>query len=138
MTGSSPSVRSRQCYVNLVERYFAELDQKRSLDAVLECFTDDAVLVFMPDFTAAGRAAIREAFREAFEDVATTLVHRKFVYCVDIEAERCSCQFDVEFISPDGTAERYSNCNVFVFEDNRFREVYVYTTGPLGGEEREP
>lgn len=138
MTGTSPWVRPRQSYVDLVERYFAELDQKRSLDAVLDCFTDDAVLVFMPDFTAAGRAAITEAFREPFEDVATKLVHRNFVHCVDVESERCSCQFDVQFISPDDTAERYSNCNVIVFEDNRFSEVYVYTSGPLNDEEREP
>ena len=58
MTGTSQWVRPRQSYVDLCERYFAELDQKRSLDAVLDCFTDDAVLVCMPDCTAAGRAAI--------------------------------------------------------------------------------
>lgn len=93
---------------------------------MLDCFNEDALLVFMPSTGSQGRSALRERFGRVFEDKATTLRHTGFVHCVDVEGERCACEFDVEISNPDKPPEHYRNCNVFYLQNGRFQRVYVY------------
>jgi len=123
----------REDYIHLVEeRYFANVDHK-NLEAVLDCFTEDATFTIQSAFsTHRGRdTGIRRMFERLFERYSKT-VHRGFRHVVDIEGECCASQFEVENVSArDGTETRLSNCNFFYLEGGRFKRVYVYMSGGM-------
>lgn len=118
-------------YVDMVEnKYFAMVDRK-DLAATLDCFCEDAVFTIQSAFTThEGRdTGIRRMF-ETFFDSYATIIHKEFTHVVDVMNERCSCQFNVELIAPDGTPTYLSNCNFFYYENGKFKRVYVYMSGP--------
>jgi ketosteroid isomerase-like protein len=122
--------RPYEFYVDMVEnRYFGMAD-KKAIEAVLDCFCEDAVFTIQSAFTTyEGRdAGIRQMFINFFENFSVG-VHKDFRHVVDIEHERCSCQFKVELTAPDGTRTHLSNCNFFYFENGKFKRVYVYMSG---------
>ncbi len=124
------SNHSREYFIHMVERaYFANVDAK-NLDAVLDCFTEDAVFTIQSSFTVhEGReTGIRRMFETFFANFAEG-VHREFSHVVDVENDRCSCRFSVELTGDDGTKTSLSNCNFFYFENGKFKRVFVYMSG---------
>ena len=117
-------------YVKIVEHYFGSLDRK-DMAETLACFCEDAVFTIQSAFaTYEGRdVGIKQMFENFFENYSTG-VHKDFKHVVDVDHERCSEQFNVELIAPDGTKTNLSNCNFFYFENGKFKRVYVYMSGP--------
>lgn len=134
--GSKPehSLITREDYIDMVEnRYFANVDLK-DLDAVLDCFHQDAVFVVQSAFSAhKGRdTGIRGMFEKLFENYAPKILHRDFRHVVDVPNGCCASQFSVENISTyDGTETVMSNCNFFYFDADKLKGVYVYMSGGL-------
>jgi ketosteroid isomerase-like protein len=133
VNGEPRQLKRRQDYIHLVEdRYFANVDRK-DLEGVLECFTEDAIFTIQSAFsTHRGRdTGIRKMFEGLFERYSR-IVHRDFRHVVDIEDGCCASQFEVENVSArDGTETRLSNCNFFYLEGDRFKRVYVYMSGGM-------
>jgi ketosteroid isomerase-like protein len=116
-------------YPQIVEKYFASVDHK-DMKTTLDCFCEDAVFTIQSSFTRhEGRdTGVRKMFENFFENFSKG-VHKDFVHVVDADHERCSCQFNVELIAPDGTRTNLSNCNFFYFEKGKFKRVFVYMSG---------
>jgi len=125
-------LRQRDYYVDMVEqKYFANVDRK-DMDAVLDCFTEDAVFTIQSAFTThEGRdTGIRKMFENLFETNSQKIVHRDFKHVVDVENNRCAAQFEVELTDNDGNETYLSNCNFFYLDENgKFERVFVYMSG---------
>lgn len=117
-------------YTDMIEqKYFANV-RRKDLAATLACFCPDAVFTIQSAFRVhRGRdTEIKRMFENLFRNYAT-IVHSDFSHVVDVEQERCAAQFDVELTAPDGQKTRMSNCNVHLFENGKFKRVYVYMSG---------
>jgi len=125
-------LRQRDYYVDMVEqKYFANVDRK-DMDAVLDCFTEDAVFTIQSAFTThEGRdTGIRKMFENLLETYEQKIVHRDFKHVVDVENNRCAAQFEVELTDNDGNETYLSNCNFFYLDENgKFERVFVYMSG---------
>ncbi|QYJ14971.1 hypothetical protein Rxycam_00782 [Rubrobacter xylanophilus DSM 9941] len=125
-------LRQRDYYVDMVEKkYFANVDRK-NMDAVLDCFAEDAVFTIQSAFTThEGRdTGIRKMFENLFNTYSPKIVHRDFKHVVDIENNCCAAQFEVELTDTDGNETYLSNCNFFYLDKNgKFERVFVYMSG---------
>lgn len=126
------NLRHRDYYVDMVEsKYFANVDRK-DMDAVLDCFAEDAVFTIQSAFTThEGRdTGIRQMFENLFETYSQKIVHRDFKHVADVDNNRCAAQFEVELIDAEGNETYLSNCNFFYLDDNgKFERVFVYMSG---------
>jgi len=116
-------------YIDIVtKRYFDGVD-KKDMDQVLACFTEDAVLTEVTSSTVhSGKAAIGSMFTRLFTDFSA-IWHGNFVHTGDPDSNSVCSQFTV-LITPHGEDElRYENCNRFYLKDNKFHRVYVYMSG---------
>ncbi|MEM8564777.1 MAG: nuclear transport factor 2 family protein [Pseudomonadota bacterium] len=118
-------------YVDIVtKRYFHGVDNF-DLAAVLDCFTEDAVLQEVTSNTVhTGRdQGIRTMFEGLF-DAHSRIWHGNFVHTADVQENAICSQFSVE-VTPTGETQclRYENCNRFYLQGDKFHRVYVYMSG---------
>jgi ketosteroid isomerase-like protein len=121
---------TREQMINMVEQtYFSNVDQKQ-LDAVLDCFSEDAVFTIQSAFTSfAGRDSGIRDFYESISGGFLKIWHGDFEHTVDVESQRISTQFNVRRTDLHGAEAAMSNCNAFRFEDGKFKQVFVYASG---------
>lgn len=113
--------------IDIVEyKYFRSVDEK-NLEAVLECFNEDAVFTIMTSQTVYhGRdSEIKKMFENLFDNFHKT-THKHFHHVVDHETHRISSQFTVDFVDKEGGEFSYTNCNFWYLEGGLFQRVYVY------------
>lgn len=108
--------------------YFGNVDAK-NLDAVLDCFHDEALLCTQTSFTRhVGKAEIKRMF-EDFLGAYETIVHRDFTCTVDELNGRITASFIAELTDADGQITTLHNTNFWRMRDGKFQEVYVYMSG---------
>jgi ketosteroid isomerase-like protein len=111
-----------------IHRYFGNVDRK-NMDAVLDCFNDEALFCVQTAFTRhAGKAAIRRMFEDFFGAYAE-IVHKDFTCTVDDKNGRITASFEAVLTGYDGGKVRFFNTNFWRVRDGRFQEVYVYFSG---------
>ncbi len=108
--------------------YFGSVDRK-DMEAVLDCFHDEALLCVQTEFTRhAGKATIRKMF-EGFMGAYASIVHKDFVCTVDEKNGRITASFEAVLTGDDGSVTRLFNTNFWRIRDGKFQEVYVYFSG---------
>lgn len=111
-----------------ITKYFGNVD-KKNLDAVLDCFHDNAMLTVQTEFTVhAGKENIKRMFAD-FMKSYDLIVHRDFTCTVDEMNGRISASFVAELVAEDGTRTFLENTNFWRIRGDRFQEVYVYMSG---------
>jgi ketosteroid isomerase-like protein len=111
-----------------LKRYFANVDAK-NLEAVLDCFHDEALFTIQTEFTRhAGKAAIRRMFID-FMSAYETIVHKDFTCTVDEVNGRIAASFEAVLTAADGSSVSFFNTNFWRIRDGKFQEVYVYFSG---------
>jgi len=111
-----------------LNKYFASVDAK-NLDAVLDCFHDDAMLTVQTAFAVhSGKENIRRMFVD-FMDSFETIIHRDFTTTVDAKNGRISACFTAELEDSEGNTTLLYNTNFWRVRDDKFQEVYVYMSG---------
>jgi len=120
----------REQMINMVEQsYFGNVDNKM-VEAVLDCFTADAVFTVQSAFTSyEGRDSGIKKFYQSITAGFEKIWHGDFEHIVDVESQRISTQFNVRRTDLNGAEASMSNCNVFRFEDGKFNQVFVYASG---------
>lgn len=109
-------------------RYFANVDAK-NLDAVLDCFHDNAMFTVQTAFTThEGKAELRRMFVD-FMGAYETIVHRDFTCTVDPDNGRITASFVAELVDADGKRTELHNTNFWRVRGDKFQEVYVYMSG---------
>jgi len=119
----------RQGLVELaLEKYFASVDAK-NLDAVMDCFHDNAMLTVQNVFVVHDT---KDAFRRMFVDFMDsfeTIIHRDFVCTIDEKNGRIVASFVAELVDADGNTTLLHNTNFWRVRGDKFQEVYVYMSG---------
>ena len=111
-----------------INKYFGNVD-KKDLEAVLDCFHDNAMLTVQTVFTIhEGKQNIGRMFKDFF-DSYDVIIHRDFTYTVDEVNGRIVASFVAELIDNDGNTTYLHNTNFWRIRDNKFQEVYVYMSG---------
>lgn len=111
-----------------LRRYFARVDAK-DMEAVLDCFHDEALFTIQTSFTRhAGKPAIRRMFDDFF-GAYETIVHKDFTTTVDAANGRISASFEAVLTGADGQVTQLFNTNFWRVRGDRFQEVYVYMSG---------
>jgi ketosteroid isomerase-like protein len=111
-----------------IESYFGNVDAK-NLDAVLDCFHDNAMITVQTAFTAhAGKDEIRRMFVD-FMGAYKTIIHRDFTCTIDDENGRIAACFTAELEDHDGNWTTLQNTNFWRIRGDRFQEVYIYMSG---------
>lgn len=111
-----------------INQYFANVD-KKNLNAVLNCFHDNALLTVQTSFTLhAGKQNIERMFTDFFERYAV-IIHRDFTYTVDAANGRITASFLAELTDRKGDTSCLHNTNFWRVRDDKFQEVYVYMSG---------
>lgn len=107
-------------------RYFRSVDEK-NLQAVLDCFNEDAVFTIMTSQTVhRGRDdGIKKMFENLFANFKRT-THKHFRHVIDPDNGRIASQFTVDFWGLGGEEFAYTNCNFWYLKDGKFQEVCVY------------
>ena len=120
---------SREELIDLaLNKYFASVDAK-NLDAVLDCFHDNAMLTVQTAFAVhSGKENIRRMFVD-FMDSFETIIHRDFTTTVDAKNGRISACFTAELEDSEGNTTLLYNTNFWRVRDDKFQEVYVYMSG---------
>jgi ketosteroid isomerase-like protein len=120
---------SREQLIDLaLNRYFGNVDAK-NLDAVLDCFHDEALFTVQTEFTRhAGKGAIRRMFID-FMGAYETIVHKDFTCTVDEVNGRIAASFEAVLTAADGSKVSFFNTNFWRIRDGKFQEVYVYFSG---------
>ena len=96
-------------------RYFAQVDAK-NLDAVLDCFHDNAMITVQTAFTThVGKEGIKRMFVD-FMDSYKTIIHRDFTCTAELEDH-------------DGGKVLLENTNFWRVRGDKFQEVYIYMSG---------
>ena len=113
-------------------RYFGNVDAK-NMDAVLDCFHDEALFCVQTDFTRhSGKGEIRRMFEDFFA-AYETIIHRDFTCTVDEANGRISASFVAELHDADGQITLLYNTNFWRMRTGsngpKFQEVYVYMSG---------
>ena len=123
------SSMSRDELIDLaLNKYFANVDAK-NLDAVLDCFHENAMLTVQTAFAVhSGKDNIRRMFVD-FMDSFKTIVHKDFTTTVDSKNGRISACFTAELEDHDGSITVLQNTNFWRIRDDKFQEVYVYMSG---------
>ena len=121
---------TREQMINMVEHsYFSNVDHK-NLSVVLDCFAGDAVFTVQSAFSAySGRDSGIKICYETVTAGFKNIWHGDFEHTVDVESQRISTQFNVRRTDLSGDETSMSNCNVFRFENGKFKQVFVYASG---------
>ena len=121
---------TRKQMINMVEHsYFSNVDHK-NLNVVLDCFAGDAVFTVQSAFTSyEGRDTGSKKFYETSTAGCQEIWHGDFEHTVDVDSQRMSTQFNVRRKDLNGDESSMSNCNVFRFENGKFKRVFVYASG---------
>jgi ketosteroid isomerase-like protein len=108
--------------------YFGNVDAK-NMDAVLDCFNDEALFCVQTAFTRhAGKDAVRRMFEDFF-GAWETIVHKNFVCTIDEKNGRITASFEAVLTAVDGSVTQLFNTNFWRIRDGKFQEVYVYFSG---------
>ena len=120
---------SRDEQVDLaLNKDFGNVD-KKNLDAVLDCFYDNAMITVQTAFTVhAGKDNIKRMFVD-FMGAWDTIVHRDFTCTVDETNGRITACFTAELVDAEGNTTLLYNTNFWRIRDNKFQEVYIYMSG---------
>ena len=120
---------SRDALIELsLQKYFANVDAK-NLDAVLDCFHDNAMLTIQTAFAVhEGKEGIRRMFVD-FMPAYKTIIHRDFTCTVDEKNGRITANFVAELEDHDGNRTELHNTNFWRIRGDKFQEVYVYMSG---------
>jgi ketosteroid isomerase-like protein len=111
-----------------INRYFGSVDAK-DLDAVLDCFHDNAMITVQTAFTIhEGKENIRRMFID-FMGANKTIIHKDFTCTVDEANGRIVAAFTAELENDDGSWTRLNNTNFWRIRDDKFQEVYIYMSG---------
>ena len=123
------STLDRAGLINLaIHKYFANVDQK-NLDAVLDCFHDNAMMTTQTSFTThAGKTDIKRMFTD-FMGAFETIIHRDFEITVDEDNGRIAASFVAELHDADGNKTLLENTNFWRVRGDRFQEIYIYMSG---------
>jgi hypothetical protein len=144
---SAPAAALTRAYcIDLVENgYFGNVSRER-LQAVLDCFTDDAVILIrhgdhptrvMKGRPGPGETHISEFWKHLNLNYAARF--EDFEHFVDVEAARCAATFRVTLAPKPGSAyaDRGTltlyNCNFFWLENGRIARMIVYYANPDTG-----
>ena len=125
---------SREELIDLaLNKYFAQVDAK-NLDAVLDCFHDEALMCTQTAFARhSGKAEIKRMFTD-FMGEWDKIVHKDFTCTVDVKNGRIAASFEAVLTAADGSETHLFNTNFWrirIGSDGkaRFQEVYVYMSG---------
>ncbi|MCK5668755.1 MAG: nuclear transport factor 2 family protein [Gammaproteobacteria bacterium] len=122
------SLNEQQLIDLAINQYFGNVD-KKDLEAVLDCFHDNAMLTVQTVFTLhEGKQNIGRMFKDFF-DSYDVIIHRDFTYTVDEVNGRIVASFVAELIDNEDNTTRLHNTNFWRIRDNKFQEVYVYMSG---------
>ncbi|MEP1472620.1 MAG: nuclear transport factor 2 family protein [Halieaceae bacterium] len=111
-----------------LNKYFGKVDAK-DLDAVLDCFHDNAMITVQTAFTVhEGKENIKRMFID-FMGAYKTIIHKDFTCTVDENNGRIVASFIAELENDDGSWTRLSNTNFWRIRDDKFQEVYIYMSG---------
>lgn len=111
-----------------LNKYFANVDNK-DLDAVLDCFHDNAMMTVQTSFTVHdGKENIKRMF-EDFMAAYDVIIHRDFTCTVDVDNGRITASFVAELHDADGNKTYLENTNYWRIRDDKFQEVYIYMSG---------
>ena len=111
-----------------IHDYFGNVD-KKNLDAVLDCFHDNAMITVQTAFTShAGKEEIRRMFID-FMGAWKTIVHRDFTCTIDEKNGRITANFIAELEAEDGSITTLHNTNFWRIRGDKFQEVYIYMSG---------
>ena len=111
-----------------INQYFGNVD-KKDLEAVLDCFHDNAMLTVQTVFTIhEGKQNIGRMFKDFF-DSYDVIIHRDFTYTVDEVNGRIVASFVAELKDNEDNTTYLHNTNFWRIRDNKFQEVYVYMSG---------
>lgn len=111
-----------------LNRYFANVDAG-NLDAVLDCFHDNAMITVQTAFTThVGREGIKRMFMD-FMGSHKTIIHRDFNCTVDETNGRIAASFIAELENHDGHTTLLENTNFWRVRGDKFQEVYIYMSG---------
>lgn len=108
-------------------QYFRSVDEK-NLQAVLDCFNEDAVFTIQTSQTVHnGRdSGIKKMFENLFDNFSAT-THKHFHWIVDPDNARIASQFTVDFWDENGKQlSSYTNCNYWYLKNGKFQDVFVY------------
>jgi len=122
------SLNEQQLIDLAINQYFGNVD-KKDLEAVLDCFHDNAMLTVQTVFTLhEGKQNIGRMFKDFF-DSYDVIIHRDFTYTVDEMNGRIVASFVAELKDNDDNTSYLHNTNFWRIRDNKFQEVYVYMSG---------
>ena len=111
-----------------IQKYFSKVDAK-DLDAVLDCFHDNAMITVQTAFTVhAGKENIKRMFVD-FMATYKTIIHKDFTCTVDEDNGRIVASFTAELESEDGSWTILNNTNFWRIRDDKFQEIYIYMSG---------
>lgn len=111
-----------------INQYFGNVD-KKDLEAVLDCFHDNAMLTVQTVFTLhEGKQNIGRMFKDFF-DSYDVIIHRNFTYTVDEVNGRVAASFVAELTDNEDNTTYLHNTNFWRIRDDKFQEVYVYMSG---------
>jgi len=120
---------SRDELVDLaLNKYFANVD-KKDLDAVLDCFHDNAMITVQTAFAVHdGKDNIKRMFVD-FMGAWETIIHRDFTCTVDETNGRITACFTAELVDSEGNTTLLYNTNFWRIRGDKFQEVYIYMSG---------
>jgi ketosteroid isomerase-like protein len=120
---------SRDELVDLaLNKYFGNVD-KKNLDAVLDCFHDNAMITVQTAFAVHdGKDNIKRMFVD-FMGAWDTIIHRDFTCTVDETNGRITACFTAELVDSDGNTTLLYNTNFWRIRGDKFQEVYIYMSG---------
>lgn len=122
------SLNEQQLIDLAINQYFGNVD-KKDLEAVLDCFHDNAMLTVQTVFTLhEGKQNIGRMFKDFF-DAYDVIIHRDFTYTVDEVNGRIVASFVAELKDNEDNTTYLHNTNFWRIRDNKFQEVYVYMSG---------
>ncbi len=111
-----------------IHDYFGNVDAK-NLNAVLDCFHDNAMITVQTAFTThAGKDEIKRMFID-FMGAWKTIVHRDFTCTIDEKNGRITANFIAELVAEDGSVTTLHNTNFWRIRGDKFQEVYIYMSG---------
>ncbi len=111
-----------------INQYFGNVD-KKDLEAVINCFHDNAILTVQTVFTLhEGKQNIGRMFKDFFDNY-DVIIHRDFIYTVDEMNGRIVASFIAELKDSEDNTTYLHNTNFWRIRDNKFQEVYVYMSG---------
>lgn len=111
-----------------LNKYFANVDAK-NLEAVLDCFHDNAMITVQTAFTThVGKEGIKRMFVDFMESYET-IIHRDFTCTIDEKNGRIAASFTAELKDPDGNTVLLENTNFWRIRGDKFQEVYIYMSG---------